>query len=121
MTQHSMRHPLQLIVSLGQIYGLVLYYGTSMFDHYHYNIAYSRPEAYYFWGYYFLMNFFWIVFPGSEFDLCIINMGRSPNLRFFTTVLMYNSCRAISTAMKAFHKNEPTPKMNLRSSGKKAL
>jgi len=116
-----MRHPLQLIVSLGQIYGLVLYYGTSMFDHYHYNIAYSRPEAYYFWGYYFLMNFFWIVFPGSELVLALAIWEIHLTTGFFTTVLMYNSCRAISTAMKAFHKNEPTPKMNLRSSGKKAL
>lgn len=100
MIQHPMRHPLQLIISLGQIYGLVLYYGTSMFDHYFYNIDYSRPEAYYFWGYYFLMNFFWIVFPG---------------------ILMYNSCRAISKAMSHFQKsNDPTPRANLRS-GKKLL
>jgi len=67
-TQHPLRHPLQAIVSLGQIYGDVLYYATSMFDHYYLGITYSRPEAYYFWGYYFLMNFFWIVIPGREFS-----------------------------------------------------
>ena len=50
---------------MGQIYGDILYYATSMFDHYFLGITYSRPEAYYFWGYYFLMNFFWIVIPGS--------------------------------------------------------
>lgn len=64
-TEHPLRHPLQIIVSLGQIYGDVLYYGTSMFDHYMAGISYSRPERYYFWGYYFLMNFFWIVIPAG--------------------------------------------------------
>lgn len=62
--KHPLRHPLQSMVCIGQIYGLVLYYGTSMFDHYVLGVAYSRPEAYYFWGYYFLTNFFWIVIPG---------------------------------------------------------
>ncbi|KAK8194437.1 hypothetical protein M8818_007629 [Zalaria obscura] len=64
--QHPLRHPLQAVVSLGQIYGDILYYATSLFDHYYLGISYSRPEAYYFWGYYFLMNFFWIVIPGRE-------------------------------------------------------
>ena len=66
-TQHPMRYPLQAIVSLGQLYGDVLYYATSMFDHYLMDITYSRPEAYYFWGYYFLMNWFWIVIPACKF------------------------------------------------------
>ena len=69
-TSHPLRHPLQIIICVGQIYGLILYYGTSMFDHYYNEIAYSRPEAWYFWGYYFFMNFIWMVFPGSEFFLC---------------------------------------------------
>jgi len=64
VTSHPLRHPLQIIVSLGQIYGDVLYYATSMFDHYHKNLTYCRPEGYYFWCYYFMMNFFWIVIPG---------------------------------------------------------
>ncbi|KIW88191.1 uncharacterized protein Z519_11302 [Cladophialophora bantiana CBS 173.52] len=63
ITSHPLRYPLQAIVSLGQIYGDVLYYATSMFDHYHKNLTYCRPEPYYFWCYYFLMNFFWIVIP----------------------------------------------------------
>jgi len=64
--EHPLRHPLQALVSLGQIYGDVLYYATSMFDHYHKGLTYCRPEAYYFWGYYFFMNFIWIVIPGSK-------------------------------------------------------
>ncbi|GAM91645.1 hypothetical protein ANO11243_096970 [Dothideomycetidae sp. 11243] len=63
-TDHDLRHPLQALVSLGQIYGDVLYYATSMFDHYMLGTTYSRPEAFYFWGYYVLMNAFWIVIPG---------------------------------------------------------
>lgn len=61
-----MRFPLQAVVSLGQIYGDVLYFATSMFDHYYKNLTYCRPEAYYFWFYFFFMNFIWIVVPGCE-------------------------------------------------------
>ncbi|QSS60244.1 EBP domain-containing protein [Histoplasma capsulatum] len=61
--EHPLRHPLQLIVSIGQIYGDVLYYATSMFDHYYNGLSYCRPEAYYFWCYYFFMNLIWIVIP----------------------------------------------------------
>jgi cholestenol Delta-isomerase len=60
------RYPIQAIVSLGQIYGLILYYATSMFDLYHKDITYCRPEAYYFWFYFFAMNFIWMVIPGCE-------------------------------------------------------
>ncbi|MCJ1424824.1 hypothetical protein MMC29_002712 [Sticta canariensis] len=64
-TEHPLRHPLQALVSLGQLYGDILYYATSMFDHYHKGLTYCRPEAYYFWCYYFFMNFLWIVIPGT--------------------------------------------------------
>lgn len=64
--EHPLRHPLQALVSLGQIYGDILYYATSMFDLYFKGLNYCRPEAYYFWGYYFFMNFIWIVIPGGE-------------------------------------------------------
>ncbi|EEQ84122.2 hypothetical protein RJZ56_000555 [Blastomyces dermatitidis] len=62
-SEHPLRHPLQLIISSGQIYGDILYYATSMFDHYYNGLSYCRPEAYYFWCYYFFMNFLWIVIP----------------------------------------------------------
>jgi len=64
-TAHPLRYPLQAIVSLGQVYGDVLYYATSMFDHYHKSLTYCRPEAYYFWFYFIFMNFIWIVIPGA--------------------------------------------------------
>ncbi|TAQ89728.1 hypothetical protein B7494_g1930 [Chlorociboria aeruginascens] len=63
-TTHPLRHPLQIIVCVGQLYGLILYYATSMFDHYYKNLTYSRPEFLYFWVYYFFMNFIWMVIPG---------------------------------------------------------
>jgi len=74
ITMHPLRYPLQAVVSLGQIYGDVLYYATSMFDHYHKSLTYCRPEAYYFWFYFFFMNFIWIVIPGSE---CTLETARS--------------------------------------------
>jgi len=82
-TQHPLRHPLQIIVSVGQIYGLLLYYATSMFDHYYRQVTYSRPEAWYFWGYYFAMNFIWMIFPG---------------------ILLVSSVRTIARAFKALDK-----------------
>ena len=63
---HDLRYPLQLIVSLGQLYGAVLYYATNSFNHYFYHVSYSRPEAFYFWGYYVAINALWIVIPMSE-------------------------------------------------------
>ncbi|KAF2124632.1 Emopamil-binding protein [Dothidotthia symphoricarpi CBS 119687] len=63
-TDHPLRYSLQLIVSLGQFYGDVLYYATSLFDHYILDVSYSRPEQCYYWGYFVLMNAFWIVIPG---------------------------------------------------------
>ncbi|KAL4895669.1 EBP domain protein [Aspergillus ambiguus] len=62
-TQSSLRHPLQLVVCMSHLYGDTLYYATSLFDHYVHGRPYSRPEPYYFWVYYFLMNFIWIVVP----------------------------------------------------------
>lgn len=66
-TDSSWRHPLQIVLSLGQLYGDVLYYSTSMFDFFLLGKTYWRPEPYYFWCYYFTMNTFWIVIPFSKF------------------------------------------------------
>ncbi|KAJ5475683.1 hypothetical protein N7539_007970 [Penicillium diatomitis] len=57
------RYPTQLLVSMGQLYGDILYYATSMMDEYHHAVSYSRPEAYYYFGYFIFMNSFWIVIP----------------------------------------------------------
>jgi cholestenol Delta-isomerase len=60
---HPLRHPLQLIISLGQLYGDVLYYATATFAALVDGIHYCRPEDFYFYAYYVLCNAFWIVIP----------------------------------------------------------
>ncbi|KAK8233737.1 3-beta-hydroxysteroid-Delta(8),Delta(7)-isomerase [Phyllosticta capitalensis] len=79
-TEHPLRHPFQVIISLGHLYGDVLYYATSLVEHALVGVSYSRPEPYYFWFYFVLMNAFWIVIPG---------------------VLIYNSVKACARAFKA--------------------
>lgn len=64
LVDHPLRHPISIIVSLGQFYGDVLYYATCFFNEKVYNEVYCRPEAFYFYAYYVLMNAFWIVIPG---------------------------------------------------------
>ncbi|USW49492.1 Putative emopamil-binding protein [Septoria linicola] len=58
------RFSLQIIVSMAHIYGDVVYYATSIFDHAVHGISYSRPEPFYFWFYFVFMNSLWIVIPG---------------------------------------------------------
>ncbi|KAM0556098.1 hypothetical protein ACHAPJ_006087 [Fusarium lateritium] len=62
--EHPMRHPLQIIISLGQIYGDVLYLGICTFEEIIHEIVYCRPERFYYYMYYLLCNGFWIVIPG---------------------------------------------------------
>ena len=83
------------MVSLGQIYGDILYYATSMFDLYHKGLNYSRPEPYYFWFYYFSMNFVWIVIPGSKCQSWRFGSSSA----HLSEVLLYSS---VSTTSKAF-------------------
>lgn len=59
------RHPIQSIISLGQLYGDVLYYGTCTYEFLVYGNEFSRPEPYYFVGYYVFLNAFWIVIPSA--------------------------------------------------------
>ncbi|KLU83729.1 3-beta-hydroxysteroid-Delta(8),Delta(7)-isomerase [Magnaporthiopsis poae ATCC 64411] len=61
---HPLRHPLQLVVSVGQLYGDVLYYGNFMMHDKVWGRDHCRPEPYYFWCYYVFMNAIWIVVPG---------------------------------------------------------
>lgn len=74
---HPLRYPLQAVVSLGQIYGDVLYYATCLFDYYHKNLSYCRPEGYYFWFYFFFMNFIWIVIPGLLLYQSLVTTGKA--------------------------------------------
>lgn len=62
------RYTLMVIVSAGQIYGDVLYYGTCYLE----GFVHSRPELLYFWIYFVIVNAIWIVVPG----LCILHAWR---------------------------------------------
>lgn len=73
VNEHPARHQMQTIVSLGQLYGVILYYATCSFEEAFRQIVYSVPDPLYFWGYYVLLNSFWAVIP---------------------TVLLYQSTRA---------------------------
>ena len=66
-----------MVLSLGQIYGDVLYYATSLLD-----VEYCRPERYYFWFYYFFFNFIWMVFGCCEF------LPFHPGGRFFMLMMV---------------------------------
>ncbi|KAL4774558.1 Emopamil-binding protein [Aspergillus nidulans var. acristatus] len=80
---HSMRHPLQIIVCMAHLYGDTLYFATSIYDDHVHERPYCRPEPFYFWVYYFAMNFIWIVVPA---------------------IYLYQSMKAISHAMKKAEK-----------------
>lgn len=59
--RHPLRHPLQIVVSMGELCGVLLYYVTAAFDHILHGLTYSRPEALYFWFYFIFLNGFWVV------------------------------------------------------------
>lgn len=61
---HPARHPVQALISFGQIYGDILYLSTSFFDEAYRETAYSRPEPFYFYGYFIFLNAIWLVIPG---------------------------------------------------------
>lgn len=86
------------------MYGLILYYATSMFDHYYKEITYSRPEFLYFWVYYFSVNFIWMIFPGSKSTILLWEV----KLKFL--VLLVKSVRTIAQAFNTLEKLDPTLK-----------
>ena len=57
------RHPVQTLAATGQLYGVILYYATSIMDDAYNGIAYSRPESYYYWAYFIGMNAPWAIIP----------------------------------------------------------
>ncbi|KAF2141287.1 uncharacterized protein K452DRAFT_251086 [Aplosporella prunicola CBS 121167] len=65
VTDSAYRFPFQALVSTGHLYSDVLYYVTSFVDLQR-GIEHSRPEALYFWGYFVIMNAFWIIIPACK-------------------------------------------------------
>lgn len=58
----------QLLVSLGQAYGDVLYFATTVLE----GLVHSRPEFLYFWFYFVVVNAMWILIP----SIVIINAAQ---------------------------------------------
>ncbi|CAG8490256.1 10121_t:CDS:2 [Gigaspora margarita] len=52
-----MMESITAVLSLGQLYGLILYYLTELME----GTTHCRPEAYYFWVYFFGANFVWAI------------------------------------------------------------
>lgn len=68
----SLRHPLQIVMCVGHLYGVALYYSTSLTELAMSGTMHSRPEFLYFWVYYVGFNAPWVVVPSSRF--CLKNM-----------------------------------------------
>ncbi|GLC34711.1 hypothetical protein PLESTF_000005600 [Pleodorina starrii] len=68
----SWRFSAMLVVSLGQLYGDVLYYLTCFYEGVH---KYGRSEPLYFWGYFVGANAIWILVP----SICIIYCASNIN------------------------------------------
>ncbi|KAB8212491.1 Emopamil binding protein-domain-containing protein [Aspergillus parasiticus] len=62
-SDHDLRCPVQGTVSLGQLYGDVLYYANAGFKSVVFGLEYSRSEGGYLWGYFVFLNAFWVVVP----------------------------------------------------------
>lgn len=63
----SLRHPLQIIVSVAHLYGVALYYATCYAAERYAGVAYSRPEFQYFWVYYVGFNSPWVFVPAGMY------------------------------------------------------
>lgn len=70
ISRDALRFPLQIIVSVGHLYGCAIYYATSFTEYYLTGASHWRPEAQYFWGYFICMNAPWIVVPACR---CLIS------------------------------------------------
>ncbi|KAF8858405.1 EBDP4, emopamil-binding protein [Acephala macrosclerotiorum] len=77
LTDHQLRYPLQTVLSLGQLYGDVLYFTTNWFDEAVYGMGYSRPEPEVFWGLYVGLNAIWIVISSALLFTSVRASGRA--------------------------------------------
>lgn len=92
-----LRHPLQIIMCIGHLYGCILYYATSLAELYFNDVSHSRPEALYFWGYYVGFNFPWIIVPTSK----LVQVHGLSHLLMRAAVLLVSSVRSIARAFRA--------------------
>ncbi|KAJ1997875.1 hypothetical protein GGI04_005239 [Coemansia thaxteri] len=74
LTDSPIRHAAQLMTSLAQLYGTILYLGTNFME----GFRYTNPDPVYFYGYFVLMNLPWFIIP---------------------TILIVDSCKSIYRGM----------------------
>ena len=94
----SYRHPIQALVSTGHVYGDTLYFATTVFDEFYSGKVYYRPEPFYFWIYFVLMNAVWLVIPGCKIAL---SSALSRVVSLFFIDCLYSSIKATATAFTA--------------------
>jgi len=100
VTGHALRYPLQIIMSVGHLFGCALYYATSLCELYLNGVSHSRPEPLYFWGYYVGCNAPWIIVPISK-SHAAYTPSRQANLQCFVSVIIASSIGAIQAAFRS--------------------
>ena len=98
----TLRHALQLVVSIGHLYGVALYYGTCSFEYHLRGHSHSRPEFLYYWIYYVAFNMPWVVVPSSEWASCPSRYAIDAVLTKIS-VLIHQSFRSIRKVFGAIH------------------
>ncbi len=93
-----MQYPLQIIMCVGHLFGVALYYGTCFFEYRYQGISHSRPEFLYYWVYCMGLNAAWVVLPAGKcsrlFD------SASTGLTRCYTVYLFNNIRSVMFAME---------------------
>ena len=70
LKNHPSRYLLQLVVSIGQLYGCVLYFSVEWQEDFKHG---PKFHPLYFWFYFFFMNVLWIVIP----SVLIVNASQN--------------------------------------------
>lgn len=105
LTSSPYRYPLQAIVSLGHLYGDVLYLSTSLVDLYMRGVSYSRPETYYFWFYFLFLNLIWVFVPAGK-------LPRDVSLRDIMLMVAVLLCQSTTATAVAFAASPPISKIH---------
>jgi cholestenol Delta-isomerase len=70
VTRNPRRHFLQTVVSVTHLYGVVIYYFSSLVNIVLKEQSHCRPEARYVWGYFIGGNIPWLIVPACKFGRC---------------------------------------------------
>ena len=85
---------------IGHLYGVSLYYGTSIASEMYHGVSFSRPEPLYFWVYFVAFNFPWAAVPVGKTAVSSIDV--CPGMKAdFMEVLLFNSTKTILRTFRA--------------------